>query len=108
MEKVPGHLRLGEAFTAADGTEVAVGQGVGGQYLVLSMSAEDGACWVCAPATDLAVDCVRTGRTSPWAVVHHSATGTVDIYSSRLDGSLAESVVLCAQLPLGSKVLVAA
>ena len=108
MEKVPGHLRLGEAFTAADGTEVAIGHGVGGQYLVLSMSAQDGECWVCAPATDVAVDCVRTGRSSPWAVVHHSATGTVDIYRSRLDGSVAESVVLCAELSLGRRVLVAA
>ena len=108
MEKVPGHLRLGEAFTAADGTEVAIGHGVGGQYLVLSMSGQDGACWVCAPASDVAVDCVRTGRTSPWAVVDHSATGTVDIYRSGLDGSVADSVVLCSQLPLGRKVLVAA
>ena len=108
MEKVPGHLQLREAFFLADGTEVAVGHGAGGQYIVLSVNAEDGACWVCAPATDVAIDCVRAGRSSPWAVVHHSATGTVDIYTRGLDGTVAESVVLCGHIPLGRSFLVAA
>jgi hypothetical protein len=108
MEKVPGHLQLRESFVLDDGTEVAVGHGAGGQYLVLSLSGRCGACWVCAPATDLAIDCVRAGRTSAWAVIHHSATGTVDVYRSRVDGSFSESVMLCSQLPLGRGVLAAA
>ena len=108
MEKVPGHLKLREAFFVADGTEVAVGHGAGGQYIVLSVNSGDRACWVCAPATDVAVDCVRAGRTSPWTVVNHSATGTVDIYTPCVDGTVTESVVLCGQLQLGRSVLVAA
>jgi hypothetical protein len=108
MEKVPGHLQLRETFVLDDVTEVAIGHGAGGQYLVLSLSGRSGACWVCAPASDVAIDCVRTGRCSPWAVIHHSATGTVDIYRSRIDGTLTESVTLCAQLPLGRTVLAAA
>jgi hypothetical protein len=108
MEKVPGHLQLREAFVLDDGTEVAVGHGAGGQYLVMALSGRSGACWVCAPASDVAIDCVRAGRTSPWAVVHHSATGTVDVYRSRIDGTLIESVMLCSRLPLGRSVLAAA
>ena len=105
---MPGHLQLRDLFVLHDGTEVAIGHGAGGQYLVLSLSGRSGACWVCAPASDLAIDCVRTGRASPWAVIHHSASGTVDVYRSRIDGSLSESVVLCSQLPLGNRVLAAA
>jgi hypothetical protein len=101
-------LRLREAFVLDDGTEVAVGHGAGGQYLVMALSGRSGACWVCAPASDVAIDCVRAGRTSPWAVVHHSATGTVDVYRSRIDGTLIESVMLCSRLPLGRSVLAAA
>lgn len=108
MEKVPGHLQLREAFVLDDGTEVAVGHGAGGQYLVMTLSGRSGACWVCAPASDVAIDCVRAGRTSPWTVVHHSATGTVDVYRSRIDGTLIESVMLCSSLPLGRSVLAAA
>jgi hypothetical protein len=108
MEKVPGHLQLREVIELTDGTEAAVGHGVGGQYLVVAISGRGGTCWLCAPATDTAIDCVRSGRVSPWDVVHHSATGTVDIYRSRLDGTIAESVVLCSQLPTGRSVLAAA
>ena len=108
MEKVPGHLQLREVMLVADGTEVAVGDGTGGRYLVLSVSGRSGACWVCAPASNAAIECVRAGRTSPWTVVRHSATGTVDIYRTRLDGTIAESVVLCSELRLGRDLLAAA
>lgn len=108
MEKVPGHLQLREVILLADGTEVAVGHGMGGQFLVIALSESNGACWVCAPATDAAIECVRAGRSSPWTVAHHSATGTVDLFRSRLDGTVAESVVLCSQLRLGRNVLAAA
>ncbi|HEX4863619.1 MAG TPA: hypothetical protein VFV02_06080 [Acidimicrobiales bacterium] len=108
MEKVPGHLQLREVMLLVDGTEVAVAHGAGGQYLVIPVNGRSGACWVCAPATDAAIECVRAGRSSPWTVAHHSATGTVDIFRSGLDGTIVESVVLCSQLPLGSNVLAAA
>jgi hypothetical protein len=108
MEKVPPQLQLRESIPLADGTEVAVGHGTGGQYLVIRITGRGGACWVCAPASDRAVECVRSGFASPWSVVHHSATGTVDVYRSRLDGTVQESVVLCSALPVGRSVLAAA
>ena len=108
MEKVPPQLQLEELIPLADGTEVAVGYGTGGRYLVMSISSRDGGCWVCAPASDRAVQCVRDGVASPWSVVHHSATGTVDVYRSCVDGSVHESVMLCSALPMGHGVLVAA
>ena len=108
MEKVPGHLQLQELIQRADGTEVAVGHGIGGQYLVIAVSVRSGACWVCAPATDAAIECVRAGRSSPWTVAHHSATGTVEVFRSRLDGTIGESVLLCSQLLLGRDLLAAA
>lgn len=91
-----------------DGTSVAVGDGLGGPYLVVSVAGRSGPCWVCAPVSDVALSCVRTGRTSAWTVIHHSVTGTVDIYRTVLDGSVRESVVLCSRLPRGRAVLAAA
>ena len=108
MGSMPPELRLKETILVSDCMDVAVGAGTGGQYLVLTMAGRSGPCWVCAPASDRAVACVRSGQASPWSVVHHSATGTVDIYRTLRDGSVRESVVLCAGLPLGLGVLAAA
>jgi len=108
MEKVPPQLQLRELIPLAGGTDVAVGHGTGGQYLVMTLSGRCGECWVCAPATDRAVQCVRDGLASPWDVIHHSATGTVDVYRSRVDGTVLESVMLCSALPTGRGVLAAA
>jgi hypothetical protein len=100
MGSVPPQLQLKESFAVPDSDgEVAVGTGVGGDYLVIELSGRSGPCWVCAPASDQAIECVRAGRTSPWTVLHHSRTGTVDIYRTWPDGSLHMSVVLCSQLP---------
>jgi hypothetical protein len=108
MGPVPPQLRLTETITNPNAPIVAVGEGVGGQYLVIGMSGRSGPCWLCAPASERAVACVRTGRASAWAVAHHSATGTVDIYRTLRDGSVKESVMLCSQLPIGRTVLAAA
>src|SRR5579864_636820 len=108
MGSVPPQLSLKETILVSDCTDVAVGTGTGGQYLVLTMAGRSGPCWVCAPASDRAVACVRSGQASPWSVVHHSATGTVDIYRTLRDGSVRESVVLCGHLPVGRTVLAAA
>jgi hypothetical protein len=108
MGSVPPELIQTEILTIPDLGDVAVGVGVGGQYLVMEMSGRAGPCWVCAPVTDRALDCVRSGKATPWTVLHHSATGTVDIYRTLLDGSVHESVVLCAALPVGRSVLAAA
>lgn len=100
-------LELTEQLSAA-GDGVSVGVGVGGQYLVVEVASACGPCWVCAPASERAIDCVRTGRSSPWSVVHHSCTGTVAVFAPAPDGSLRESVLLCSALPAGRAAPVAA
>ena len=104
----PPNLRLSETFDAADGIGLAVGFDHDGCYLVVSVPGRSGPCWICAPASERALDCVRRRRASPWAVVHHSRTGTVTVYRTLLDGSLRDSTVLCASLPAGTAVLCAA
>lgn len=90
------------------GVRAAVAEEHGTTYLVVEVPGRAGPCWVCAPATAAAIAAVRAGCASPWSVVHHSATGTVEIHRSMLDGSVRESVVLCASLPLGDGLLSAA
>ena len=97
MGSVPPLLTLQE--TIPGDVEAAIGVGPSGTYLVVELAGQAGPCWVCAPATERAIDCVRRGRTSPWTVLHHSATGTVDIFRTGADGSLHSSVVLCSRLP---------
>jgi hypothetical protein len=108
MASVPPPLRYRETIVLADLTDVAVGEGPAGQYIVLCVAGRSGPCWICAPASDRAVACVRDGGASPWSVVHHSSTGTVDVYRTLRDGSVRESVILCSQLPDGRALLAAA
>jgi hypothetical protein len=109
MGSVPPQLSLQEVLSApGDADEAVVGTGVGGTYLVVELPGWAGPCWVCAPATERAIDCVRRGVTSPWAVLHHSATGTVDVYRTVADGSLHCSTVLCSSLPTNQPAFAAA
>ena len=109
MGSVPPQLALKEVlFVPCEAEEAAVGIGVGGTYLVVELPGWAGPCWVCAPATERAIDCVRQGATSPWTVLHHSATGTVDVYRTAADGSLHCSTVLCSRLPSNQPTFAAA
>jgi hypothetical protein len=105
--EVPPSFRVRESLVVG-GVVAAVAEDHGAGYLVVRVPGRSGPCWVCAPATDRAIAAVRDGRSSPWAVLHHSATGTVEIYRSMLDGSVRQSVVLCASLPTGGGLLSAA
>jgi hypothetical protein len=97
MGSVPPQLSIQETIPVPEG-HVVVGVGVGGQYLVVELAGHGGPCWMCAPVSNRAVDCVRSGQASPWSVLQHSSTGTVEIYETQADGSLDESVVLCTML----------
>jgi hypothetical protein len=108
MGSVPPQLQVLEVLRPHQGLDVSVGERAGRQYLVMGVAGRSGPCWVCAPASDRAVACVRNGQASPWTVMHHSATGTVDIYRTMCDGTVRESVMLCSQLPSGRTVLAAA
>ena len=102
MGSVPPQLRLQEIIPGSsdsDSDEAAVGVGVGGTYLVVELPGWAGPCWVCAPVTERALECVRSGMSSPWTVLHHSCTGTVDVYRTATDGALHCSTVLCSNLP---------
>jgi hypothetical protein len=65
-------------------------------YVVVEASDGGGGYWICAPATERAIECVRAGRASPWSVVHHSATGTVEVWRRGPGGAVATSVLTCA------------
>lgn len=109
MGSVPPQLCLQEVIPAPNNCDgAAVGIRVGGTYLVVELSGWAGPCWVCAPVSDRAIECVRAGRASPWTVVHHSATGTVDVYRTGSDGSLRCSTVLCSSLPFSRPLRAAA
>ena len=105
--EAPPSFRVREHLITG-GVVTTVCEDHGHDYLVVEVPGRCGPCWIAAPATAHAIDAVRSGRTSPWAVVHHSATGTVDIFRSMLDGTVRESTVLCASLPAGDAVLAAA
>ncbi len=108
LDPIPPHLRLRELLPSVPGASVAVGVDACGSYLVVALPGRSGPCWVCAPVTPRAVSCVRSGATSPWSVVHHSATGTVGLYRTLVDGSVRGSEILCSRLPAGAAVLSAA
>ena len=99
-EAVPPHLHLREVLDLPDVAAAAADDGEV-TYLVVSLTTATGRSWMCAPASPRAIDCVRTRRASAWTVMHHSATGTVQIWRTGADGALVESVVLCAHLSLG-------
>ncbi len=104
----PPSFRLAERLPSADGIGLCVACDGHGTYLVVSLVGRSGPCWICVPATSRALECVRRRRASPWALVHHSATGTVTVYRTLLDGTVRESTMLCAELPTGAGVLAAA
>ena len=108
MGSVPPQLALQESLAVTGDDDAAVGLGVGGTYIVIELPGFAGPCWVAAPVTERAIECIRAGRTSPWTVIHHSATGTVDIYRTAADGSLRCSTALCSSLPLSQPVRAAA
>jgi hypothetical protein len=54
--------------------------------------------WLCAPATDLALKCVRSGKAEPADVFRHSSSGMVEDITVGADGQFFESMRLCADL----------
>jgi hypothetical protein len=54
--------------------------------------------WMCAPITERALACVRTGRADLRAAFAHTATGTVEILTVSPDGRCTESLRLCHDL----------
>jgi hypothetical protein len=71
----------------------------GGRWLVaLDNEGDDALHWLCAPASDLAIRCLRSGSAQPADLFRHSRTGTVEIITIGVDGRMVESTRLCAEL----------
>ncbi|HET9692086.1 MAG TPA: hypothetical protein VFP61_13120 [Acidimicrobiales bacterium] len=105
--EAPPAFRVREHLVSR-GVAASVCDDHGADYLVVRVPGRCGPCWIAAPATERAIAAVRDGRTSPWSVLHHSATGTVEIFRSMIDGTVRESTVLCSSLPAGDRALAAA
>jgi hypothetical protein len=84
----PGAPRLYAAHNAA-------GQG---WLVVLTRDQQSVRTWLCAPASDRAISCVREGRARPTDLFRHSATGSVELVTAHADGHVEASIRLCADL----------
>jgi hypothetical protein len=85
------------------GSCLLVGHSPDGQRWLAALVADDlGGCrWLCAPHSELAISCVRTGRAVPADLFRHSATGMVYVISLAADGAISESVRLGSDLSDG-------
>jgi hypothetical protein len=71
----------------------------GERYLVRHAARSDHTViWVCAPISERALACVRTGRAEVRDAFTHTATGGVDILTLGPDGHCTESFKMCAEL----------
>lgn len=83
-----------------DGDQVSVFSafdGDGEHWLICGGSA-DGA-WICAPASDRAVEAVASGRAAATDAIRHSATGWVEVVRLVDGHAVPEHRVSCAQIP---------
>jgi hypothetical protein len=71
----------------------------GQRWLVAQISETTGMFrWLCAPASDLAIGCVASGRALRADLLRHSSTGTVEDIILGPGGEFSESVRLCCSL----------
>jgi hypothetical protein len=95
----PPYVRVREVFDLP-GITVAAGCDGDRTYLLVPVTDRGDSYCICAPASERAIDCVKSRRTSPWEVVHHSATGMIEVWRRDADGSMIDSTVPCAQVRL--------
>jgi hypothetical protein len=71
-----------------------------GQRWLVALSAQSGDArlWLCAPASEVAINCVLSGRALAADLFRHSRTGTVEMITVAADGRFSESTRLCAEL----------
>jgi hypothetical protein len=76
------------------------GHGPGGDRYLVLQTAGDGpsATWMCAPISERALSCVRTGQADLRDAFTHTATGTVDIVTVEPNGHWTETLKLCHEL----------
>lgn len=88
LDGPPGTPLLAIAHTA-DGQRWAV---------AVTVDSANARRWLCAPHSDLALQCLRTGRALPSDLFRHTTTGWVMRVTVAADGRTAESVELCDDL----------
>jgi hypothetical protein len=101
LPRSPLGVRIDDVFvTAPTGPRLYAGHDVAGQgwLVALTLDQIDARRWLCAPASDKAISCVRSGRARPGDLFRHSATGSVQVITAHADGRTSESVRLCADL----------
>ena len=95
-------LEVDEILTGRGGEpEVFSARGNNGDlYLVVHVHGQGrSGTWLCAPVTDRALECVRSGRAELRDVVAHSSTGRVErVTLGGCAGESVESVRLCGDL----------
>ena len=94
-------LDVDEVLIGASGVpRVFVAREADGQRWVVALSAQSGDArrWLCAPASEVAIDCVLSGRALPGDLFRHSRTGTVEMITMAADGRFSESTRLCVEL----------
>jgi len=94
-------LGIDEVLTGSSGSAyLLVGHSPDEQGWLVALAGDDlgGRRWLCAPHSELAISCVRTGRALPADLFRHSGTGTVHVIAVAADGGIVESVRLCAEV----------
>jgi hypothetical protein len=94
----PFPVTIEQALTASMRMpRLCVGHNDDGQACLLAQTAEaEGACrWVCAPSSDVAIQCLLAGGASPDDLFRHSLTGTIETIRVDFTGRLFESTRLC-------------
>jgi hypothetical protein len=70
------------------------------QWLIVQVEDDpDHLAWLCAPASARAIQAVLTGHASPFDVVRHSQTGTVELVRIDHGQAVPERCLLCSDLP---------
>lgn len=100
-QQLPPRLRVREVLDVSE-MAAAVVEDDEQTYLMVSVGVDGDragrACWICAPASERALECVRSHRATPWTLLLHSSTGTVVRWWREGSGDFAESVICCADL----------
>jgi hypothetical protein len=101
LPRSPYGLRIDDVFvTSPSAPRLYAGHDAAGQGWLVALidDGRNARRWLCAPASDLAIGCVRSGRARPADLFRHSATGSVEMITAYSDGHISESVRLCAEL----------
>lgn len=93
-------LFVDEILARANGPTVACARDfAGGLWLIVQVDDDpDRLAWICAPASEQAIQAVRDGHASPADVLRHSATGLVELVTTDHGRALPDRCLPCASV----------